>query len=57
MRSIDEKMRIAEEEKLKAEEEVQKQQEKTIHLLLDLGISKAEIAMKLGLSEEEMERY
>jgi hypothetical protein len=57
MRSMDEKMRKAEEEKHQMKAEIQQQQGKAVHLLLNLGMSKTEIATKLGLSEEEMEQY
>ena len=56
-RKAEEEKRKAEEEKRKAEQKIQQQQEKAIRVLLDLGMSKIEIATKLGLSEEEMERY
>ena len=55
-RSVDEKMRIVGEEIRKAEAEKRKAED-AIRLLLDLGMSKAEIAVKLGLSEAEMQRY
>jgi len=65
-RKAEEEKRKAEEEKRKAEEEahmlkeikekMQQQQGNAIRLLLDLGMSKAEIAIKLGLSEVEMEQ-
>jgi len=69
-RSVDEKMHKAEAEmhkviaeklkveaeKLKVEAEKRKAEE-AIRLLLDLGMSKAEIAMRLGLSEAEMQQY
>jgi hypothetical protein len=32
-------------------------QNEAIRLLLQLGVPQAEIAQKLGLSEEDMERY
>ena len=63
-RSMDDKVRRAEEEKRKVEEEkhkveekIHQQQEKAIRVLLDLGMSKREIAKKLGLSAEEIEFY
>jgi hypothetical protein len=52
---IAEKLKV-EAEKLKVEAEKRKAEE-AIRLLLDLGMSKAEIAMRLGLSEAEMQQY
>jgi AraC-like DNA-binding protein len=53
--------RIEEEKKLKEEERRQKEealrkQEEAIKLLLGLGMSRQEIAQKLGLSREELQR-
>lgn len=39
------------------EEQAQRQQEKIIRLLIDIGIPKADIAVKLGLSPEDIDRY
>ena len=64
MRSADEKIHKAEAEMLKVEaekhmmkEEIYRQQGKAVRLLLDLGLSKTEIATKLGLSEAEIQQY
>ena len=35
----------------------QYREERMVRLLLDIGMSKEEIAVKLGLSKEEIDRY
>jgi flagellar biosynthesis GTPase FlhF len=46
-----------EEEAQRKEQEVRQQQETAVRLLINIGIPKAEIAVKLGLSPEDLERY
>jgi hypothetical protein len=55
LRKQEQAERQKEEEQRQKEQALQKQDE-AIRLLLQLGIPKSEIAQKLGLSEEDMER-
>jgi flagellar biosynthesis GTPase FlhF len=63
MRKAGAEIRKAEAEMRKAEaakrelEDIQQQKHKAVLLLLELGMSKKEIANKLDLSEEEMQQY
>ncbi len=52
-----EEERRQKEEALYKQEEAERQKESAIQLLLEVGLPKAEIARKLGLSEEDMEGY
>ena len=69
-RNYEESMRNVEAQRIKVEEEmrkaeaakrelenIQQQKHKAVSLLLELGMSKKEIANKLDLSEEEMQQY
>ncbi len=44
------------EQALRKQEQAEQQKEQAIRLLLQLGVSKSEIAQKLSLSEEDLER-
>ena len=44
------------EQAIRKQEQAEQQKEQAIRLLLQLGLTKSEIAQKLGLSEEDMDR-
>ena len=51
-----EEERRQKEQALRKQEQAERQKAEAIRLLLQLGLTKSEIAQKLGLSEEDMER-